>query len=145
MTEETEVAELAKLEGELKALEELDKKSEYGSPAPISKDTLFKFFREILHMEDSTKVANLNQHELGILKLSVRSYQEIALFCGTMGLDKVEKYYKAKAEIVARSSMSKKGFWASLFVTQIKKEQKIKEPEAQKKSLFGGKKEGEEQ
>jgi len=143
MTGEDDVAELERLENELKELTELEKKSDYGSPPPISKDTVFKFFNKILDSKDSTKVGNLSLQELGSLRLSVRSYQEIALYADAEGLDKVAKYFKDKAEIIARTSMSKKGFWSQLFVTQIKKEQKIKDKEPKKKFLFGGKKEEE--
>ena len=109
-----------------------------------TKDTVFKFFREILVSKDSTKVANLDNRELGQLDLSVRSYLEIAKYLEAEGLDKVQKYMEDKAEIIARTSMSKKGFWSQLFVTQIKKEQKLKESEPKKKWLFSGKKEEEE-
>ncbi|KKM70766.1 hypothetical protein LCGC14_1437330, partial [marine sediment metagenome] len=46
--------------------------------------------------------------------------------------------------IMASSSMGRKGFMAQNFVTQIKKEQKIKEPAPEKKGFFGSKKGSEE-
>ena len=78
------------------------------------------------------------------MRLSVRSYQEIALYAEAEQLDKVAKYFKDKAEIIARTSMSKKGFWSQLFVTQIKKEQKLKEGETQKKGFLFSKPKEEE-
>lgn len=139
MTNEEEIAELARFEEELQSIQG---KSEYGSPAPISKDTVFKFFNEILKSKDSTKVGNLSMVELGSLRLSVRSYQEIAAYAEARGLEKVNKYLLQKAEIIARTSMSKKGFWPQLFVTQIKKEQKVKDDKIEKGGLFGPKKKG---
>ena len=55
------------------------------------------------------------------------------------GLDKLGKYYRDKAEIVFASSMSRKGWFGQLIVTQIKKEQKeTREPTAEvKRSIFG--------
>lgn len=135
---DNDLEELTRLEQQLR---DLDDKGSYGSPSPISKDTVFKFFREILQSEDSTKVANLDSKELGNLRLSVRAYKELALYAEAEGWDKIADYFDDKAEIVARTSMSKKGFWSQLFVTQIKKEQKMKEPVEKKKGFLFGKKE----
>jgi hypothetical protein len=108
-------------------------------PEPISKDSIFKFFRQILSSDDSTKTSNLTNEEIGRLLLSVRSYKELGVMCKSMGnWDKVADYMNQKAEIISSTSMGRKGFLAQLFVTQIKKEQKLQAP-VEKKGWFAKK------
>ncbi len=134
-------------------IEELDKQlkgmgvdsKDYGYPEAPKKDSIFKFFRDILNLKDSSKAANLSTAEIGNLALSVRKYQDIALYADSEGLDKVANYLLAKSQIVLATSLSKKGFLAQLFVTQIKKEQKLSKPGQKKKGWFSKpKEEGEE-
>ena len=89
-----------------------------------------------MRLEDSSKVANLNNDELGKSKLSTRAYLEIGDYARRENWDKVAKYLEMKAEITAKTSMGRKGFLAQLFVTQIKKEQKIKPSREPKKRWF---------
>lgn len=129
--------QIAKLESELGKEDNSD--SSYGSPSPAQKDNIFKFFEKILDSDDSRKTGNLDNVELGKSRLGVRSWLEIAAYAEAEGLDKVANYLIDKSEIIASTSMSKKGFLSQLFVTQIKKEQKVKEPTKIKKGLFGSK------
>jgi len=136
MAEEVTDEEIEKLEEELKKLESKD--TSYGSPSASQKDNLFKFFRYILTTKDTTRVGNISAQELGISDLSVRGWKRIAHYARAEGLDIVANYLDGQSEIMTSSSMSKKGFWAQLTVTQIKKEQKLKEPTKEKKKWFGG-------
>ena len=132
--------ELAELERELEELEASSGESEkqsYGSPSPEKKDNMFKFFREVLNLKESWKVANLKDEEIGKSKLGVRAYLELAAYAAAEDLDLVSAYFKDKADIVAAPTMGRKGFMAQLFVTQIRKEQKVKSPEQKKKNWFG--------
>lgn len=127
-----------------KELDDLESKDSYGSPKPPEKDNLFKFFREILKAPDTTRIGNVNQTELGQMKIGVRHYQQLAKYAEVEGLDIVSKYLMDQSQIITATSMSKKGFWSELFVTQIKKEKKDKE-KPEKKGLFSmGKKPEEE-
>ncbi len=133
------------IEDEIKQLEDDLKKidagsSEYGAPEAQKKEGIFKFFREILHIKDSTRVGNLKDSELGTTKLGVRHYQEVALYAEAEKLDVVSKYLRAKANIITSTSMSRKGFFVQSIITNIKKEGKIKEPREEKKAWFGSKK-----
>ena len=110
---------------ELEELDALLPDGEYGYPKAPEKDNLYKFFREVLSSKKSHKVANFREEEMGKMKLPVRSYMEIAAYARAEKLDIVAKYLDEKAEILAATSMGRKGFWASLLVTQIKKEQKV--------------------
>ena len=134
MSDEVTSDEIKELEEELKQLENKD--TSYGSPKSPEKDSQFKFFRDILKIADTTRIGNLTAQELGISKLGVRHYQELSLYAGAEDLDVVSKYFNARSQIITATSMSKKGFWAQLFVTSIKKEQKSKPTEA-KKGWFG--------
>ena len=107
----------------------------YGYPKPPSKESIFKFFRHILDLEDSSKVGNLDKAELGMPNIPVRAWQEIANYAEAENLDIVTAYLRSKGEVTLSTSMAKKGFLAQLFVTQIKKEQKLHKPK-EKKGLF---------
>lgn len=139
MTQEDD--ELKKLEEELKNLED---KSDYESPPSQDKDTLYKFFREILNLQKTTRVGKLDKNELGGTKLGVRHYMDIAAYARAEGLNIVSDYLVNKSQILTETSMSKDGFWAQLFVTQIKKEQKLKEPSKESKKWWERKQKDEE-
>lgn len=111
----------------------------YGYPTPPSKENLFKFFNGIIDKVDSRKVSNLKESELGVPKLTVRGYLEIADYMKSEGMIKVADYLRNKAEIINSTSSSRKGFLAQLFVTQIKRDHKIKGTE-EKKGWFANKK-----
>lgn len=127
-------------EEEQKQVEKLNEMSasdtdSYGYPTPPSKDSQFKFFRELLQSKDSSKIGNLKDIELGNVHTSVRGLQNVASYAEAEGLDTVGKYLRAEAEIILATSDSRKGFLAQLFVTQIKREQKPR-PVEQKKGIF---------
>jgi len=132
VNEKEELEKLEKLEAELNKLDS------YGSPEPEKKENIFKFFREILTQKDTTRIGNLNSAELGITRLGARHYLESALYAEAEGLDTVAAYLRNKSGIITSTSMSRKGFWPKLFVTQIKKEQKIV-PKEEKKGWFSKK------
>jgi len=139
MTEEVSDEEIAKLEEELKKLE--DKDTGYGSPTAVQKDSVFKFFSKILTIKDTTRVGNLTAPEIGLGRLSVRGNKSIALYAEAEGLNLVRDYFNNQSNILTESSMSKKGFWSQLFVSQIKIERKAQTKSDTKKKWFSGKKE----
>lgn len=113
----------------------------YGSPDAPVKDSTLKFFRELINGKDTTKFSNLQKEELGKVRLSVRNQKRIERFAREVGLSTVANYYQGTAEDVMATSLGLKGFMAQLFVTQIKKEQKLKEMPKKKEGWFGAKKE----
>jgi len=140
----TDEDETKKIEEEIRAIENMvsgDSKTDYGSPSPEQKDNTFRFFRDILRFPDSWKVSYLKEEEIGKSRLSVRSWLEISKYADAEGLNVVHDYFRTRADIVASTAMGRKGFLAQLFVTQIKKEQKIKTDDKKKKGLFSGSKE----
>ncbi len=142
MTEEVSDAEIKQLEEELKKLE--DKDTSYGSPTAAQKESLFKFFNKILTLKDTTRIGNMTAKEIGLGRLSVRGNKSIALYAEAEGLGIVSDYFSNQSNILTETSMSKKGFWAQLFVTNIKKEHKVRDKTPEKK-WFSSKKEGSEE
>lgn len=146
MSEEELDQEINKLTNEIKGMGGETSSSDY--PKPPTSDSIYKFFREILKLKDIrqiAKVGNLDKEELGKLKLPVRNYMDIANYADKENLDKVSSYLNGKAEIILSSSLSKKGFLPTLFVTQIKKQQSLSKGGDKKKKGWGwGKKEEEE-
>jgi len=141
--DEEELKQLEKqLEAELKAsgMTEADLSS-YGNPQAEDKDSQLKFFREILAMKETWKVGNLKDVEIGQSSLSVRSCLELSQYAEAEGLDLVSQHFMHRGDIVAATSMGRKGFMAQLFVTSIKKEQKLKTDTGEKKPWFGRNKE----
>lgn len=144
MTEENEMKKLLQQAEDLGIdTSEFEDEPGYGSPTPEIKETIFRFFRDLLNFPKSWKVGNLSNVELGQSKLGVRHYLELAQYAEAEGLNIVADYFRGKADIVSSTSMSRKGFLPQLFVTQIKKEQKLKEPLPEKKGWFAKKTEGE--
>lgn len=110
----------------------------YGFPDPPTKDSIYKFFRELLQKEDSSKIGNVKKEELGNLRLTIRSYRNIANFCGIMKLNTWSDWAASKGEITLATSLSRDGFLPKLFVTQIKQEKKVTGDRIIKRGLFGG-------
>ena len=129
--------ELKRLEQEFKQLVSGTDSSQYGVDQPIDKENVYKFFKHILGLEDSWKVSNLKDMEIGHAPLGVRDYLDIAVYSDAEELSVVSQYLRNKAMIVSEPTMGRKGFLAQLFVTQIKKEQKMKEPTPERKKWFG--------
>lgn len=132
--------EIQKLEAEIKQLEEqgISIPESYGSPDIEKKDSIYKFFREILHLPESWKVGNLKNDEIGKSRLSVRSYLELAAYNKAEGQSIVSEYFTSKANILASTSMGRDGFVVKTIVTSIKKEDKASNSMPIKRTLFGG-------
>jgi len=118
---------------------ETEESSDYGSPSSPKKDSTLKFFRELIHQDESTKFGNLKDKELGLVTLTPRDLFEIAQYADAERLDELAQYFRDRAEMIFATSLSKDGFLAQLFVTQIKKEKKEGSRKETKKGLFGNK------
>jgi len=106
-------------------------------PGQIPRDSIFTFFAKVLGLRDSSKVANLDRRELGMLDLSVRNCEYLAKL-GTMLHNKsYNDFFMAKAEITLATSMSKKGWLPELVVSQKKFSQRTVQPMALQSSKKG--------
>lgn len=141
---------LDKQEAQEEQQEEYDQQKEeqrrmgYGEgmayPMPKESESLYNLFHKVLELSDSSKVANLDKTELGMLNLSARDCQRIALLANTLNHPKFAFYFMGIAEIILRTSASKKGWFTELFVSQKKFSAKSKEEldaAKKKKKKFG--------
>ena len=140
--------QIAALEDELKKIESgsSDQDSSFSSPSPEKKDSTLILFRELIAAADSRKFGNLENKEIGIPTMSVRDQLDIANYLEAEGLDKLSDYFKRKAEITFATSLSRRGKLIDNIITQIKKEQKVKDNSPiEKKGFFNFGKKQEEQ
>ena len=102
-----------------------DDSDDYGDAIPqfSQKLDLFGLFSKLLYIKDSSY---LDKHELGMLDISVRECQRIALIAEMLGRNGVAQWLKDQAEIILATSSSKEGFLSNLFVTQRKFSTKTK-------------------
>jgi len=87
-----------------------------------TKQTLHSFLTNIVKADDTIKLGNLTEEELGSPKLPVRTYKELALFSEEIADDQGwADYFNKMSEIQTSSSLSKGALLARLAVT-LKKE-----------------------
>lgn len=86
-----------------------------------SKATAHTFFTNVIKSIDTTKTGNVNDEELGVSKLPVRTYKELALFCNDVADEKTwGEYFDKMSEIQTSTSLSKEGFILRLVQTTKK-------------------------
>jgi len=100
------------------------------------------FFIEIVKAEDTKKIGNLTEDELGIPQLPVRTLLELKEDCELIpSMSSFANSFKNTAEAILSTSLSKEGFLIRSRITQ--KRELGDKPKKKKKGLFS-KKEGEE-
>lgn len=98
---------------------ETQEEQQFGSyPNQVPRESIFSFFKDILRIKDSSKVANLDKRELGMLDLSVRNCEYLAKLGNMLHNKAYQDYFMQKAEITLATSMSKKGWLPELVVSQ---------------------------
>lgn len=134
MTDEVNIDDMSteQILGEIAKLE-TEQSGSHGFPKPPDRDNVLKLFRDLIESDDSRKVSYLDNPEL----IKTRGYLDIALYGEAEGLKKVSAYIESRCENIFATGMSKKGFFAQLIVTQIKKEQKIVPKNPEKKGWLG--------
>jgi hypothetical protein len=143
ITEELEDAQIEdQVEKQVEAQQEV-----YDDTSPVlkEKDDLYSLFWRVVKTTDSSKVGNLDKTELGMLNISVRDCQKIALLAVTLKHPGFAKFFLKQAEVILATSASKKGWLPELFVSQKKLTTKARElrqqvaltPTRKKKGLFG--------
>jgi len=89
-------------------------------PGLKKKDDVFSLFKRVWRAPDSSKIANLSTQELGMLPMSVRDNQYMALLGTTFGHTDLASFFMNRSEIILATSMAKKGWFTELFVSQKK-------------------------
>jgi len=91
--------------------------AEDNSPTYSKADDLYSLFWKTINITDSSKVGNLDNKELGMLDISVRDCQHIANTAIILDEPEFAKWMTEQAQIILRTSASKKGWLTELFVT----------------------------
>lgn len=89
-------------------------------PGLKKKDDVFSLFKRVWKAPDSSKIANLSHQELGMLPMSVRGNQYMALLGDTFNHPDLANFFMGRSEIILATSMAKKGWFTELFVSQKK-------------------------
>lgn len=117
LTREEEAAEEA-LEDNIEAQNEAQEEySEDNSPTYSRQEDLYSLFWKTIRLDDSSKVGNLDYKEMGMLDISVRDCQHIAQTADILGEYAFAKWMTEQAQIILRTSSSKKGWLVELFVS----------------------------
>ena len=121
-------------------------KEAYGYPMPETKPSVYQFFNDIARAKDTTKTGNLIETEIGVPKIPVRTYKNIALFSEIVA-DKpgFAEYFREKAEIMTATSLSRNALMLRLSVTTKKEVANVTKARGLNKGWFGKKKSEEEE
>ena len=116
-----------------------------GVPLPEDKQNVYSFLYAVATSDDTTKLGNLSEEELGTLKLTLRGAKNCALIADKIiGNDTIASYFAAEGEIITSTSLSKN---AKLLNSAIMQKRIIEDQTKKPKPNKGWfkKKEGEEQ
>ncbi|KKM99392.1 hypothetical protein LCGC14_1148240 [marine sediment metagenome] len=93
------------------------------APIPEEKHSVHSFLHKVATADDTTKLGNLKEEEVGLPKLPLRTYKELALFCKEIAnMEYFSDYFNKKAEILTSTSLSKEALLLKLAVV-IRREQ----------------------
>lgn len=114
----------------------------YGSPLPEEKPSIHLFLEKVVKSSDTTKLGNLQKEEIGIAKIPLRTYREIANFCERVA-DKpgMAEYFRKKGEILPATSLSNEGFMMRLAATTRREIANVTKRRSINKGWFGQRKE----
>lgn len=85
------------------------------------KDNSFSFFTKIIQNDDTTRIGNVSQENLGNPQWTLRSLKELELFCKNIKKDDAwSNWFKGMAEITTSTSLSREGFLVRASQTQKK-------------------------
>jgi len=96
------------------------------TPQYSQKDDLYSLFWKVVNTRNSSKVGNLDMKELGLLNMTVRDCQRIALLAYTLGHPGFARFFEGMSEIILSTSASKAGWLPELFVSQKRLSTKTK-------------------
>lgn len=91
----------------------------YNAPLPEEKHNVHMFLHSVATSDDTTKVGNLKEEEIGAPRLTLRTYKELSLIANEiMDNSVISDYYKKQGEILTSTSLSKDAKLISLAVLQ---------------------------
>jgi len=96
------------------------------------------FFLEIIRNDDSLKLGNLTQDEIGLPQLPVRTLVELADDCENIpSMSSFVDDFRKQAQNMIASSLSKEGFLIKARITQKKELLDSDKRKQKRRSLFG--------
>lgn len=133
---------LLKMENDLNdQLTEEDKKTlkelGFGAAIPEEKHNVHSFLHKVATAEDTTKLGNLDISELGMPRLTLRTYKDLALISAHI-IDNpyLAKYYSLQGENVTATSLSKDAKLINLAVIQKREIEDKTKPRVINKGWF---------
>jgi hypothetical protein len=121
-----------------------DQQSLADVPYKHKPESLYTLFQRVWKTPDSSKIGNLNSVEIGKVIMNVRDCQHIAMLGNYLHHPRFAAYFKGYGEITLATSMSRKGWFVELFVSQKKftaRSAAIQSQQQAKKPWIFGKKE----
>jgi hypothetical protein len=106
-----------------------------GTPVPEEKFNVHLFLNKVATTEDTTKVANLKEEELGNPRYPVRAQKSFARISShIIGNETFADYFKGSAEDTLATSLSREGFLDKLAITTTRQFGDIGKMGAKKKN-----------
>jgi hypothetical protein len=141
-----QVGEKKELEMSAEEIEEQISELVGTAPQADEKQNVHTFLFNVVKAQDTTKLGNLKEEEVGLPKLPVRTYQELALFCNDVGnMPYFTKYFNKKSEIMTSTSLSKEAKLINLAVMHRKEIADVTEQKKENRGWFGKKNKPQEQ
>jgi len=107
------------------------------APVPDEKHSVFSFLHKVAIADDTTKLGNLKEEEVGFPKLPLRTLKELALFCREIAdMDYFSDYFDKKAEILTSTSLSKEALLLKLAVVTRREQSNILAAPKENKGWF---------
>lgn len=99
--------------------DEINELRKHSYPVPDERHNTHTFLAKVLKTEDTTKVGNLTEEELGMARHPVRAFKEFALISEKICEDPLmTEFFNQEAENVLATSLSKNGKLIGLAVIQ---------------------------
>jgi len=109
----------------------------YGSNLPDPKQNVHTFLFNVATADDTTKLGNLKEEEIGMMPNPIRAYKNLGLFAkDIMGKDELYSFFNANSEIVTSTSLSREGFLVDHAVIQKRELKDATKPRKPNSSWF---------
>jgi len=110
----------------------------YGSQIPEGKESVFSFFKHVATADDTTKLGNLSEEELGIPRHPLRTFKNASLLAKNItDYPELADILSTKGEILTSTSLSKDALLVRLAVTQKRELADVTKTRKKNKGMFG--------
>jgi hypothetical protein len=110
------------------------------SPVPDEKHNVHTFISNVFKSKDTTKVGNLKEEEIGMMRNPVRAYKEGAIFAkDIMHCHQLSEYFLQEAEVTTSTSLSRNAALLRFATTTTRQIGDVTKTKTQNKSWFKSK------